>query len=128
PITRIASPPSVAAKSKKAVEVFLKVFTGAKELTSSLKFESLRKKKRNKRKKRKKRNIKLSVSYEVVLKRIKGRKRFIQKKITKNNVVRFTRLKKGKYLVKYRAMIKSKKRTVTRTNYSPAASFRVPLL
>ncbi|MBW3542038.1 MAG: hypothetical protein KY476_17350 [Planctomycetes bacterium] len=63
------------------------------------------------------------VVYEVVLRKIKGKNRFIQKKITKNNMLRLTRLKKGKYIVKYRAMIRSKKRTVSKSDFSPASSF-----
>ena len=72
-----------------------------------------------------KKKKKLKQRYEVVVNRIKGKKRKIKKAVTKKNVIRLKRVKKGNYLVKYRAIIKNKKKTVSRSNYSPSNSFNI---
>lgn len=49
--------------------------------------------------------------------------RAISRKIVKKNVVRLTRLKRGKYEVRFRALLKGKKQTVSQTNFRPAGNW-----
>lgn len=109
PDTRLNSPPIIVVNQQnKSATITLMSFFGAETDLNSI------------------RRRKLKVRYEVIIKRLKRKGgREIQRKVTRKSVVRLTRLKKGIYHVKYRAMAKSTKRTVTQTNFSPSASFTI---
>lgn len=68
----------------------------------------------------------VAVRQEKVVKQLKKRAaRRIQRIITQKNIIRLARLKKGKYIVKYKAQVNNTKKTVTRNNFSQANRFNI---
>ena len=67
---------------------------------------------------------KLKLRYKVVLTG-KSKRAAKKRRIVRKNRVVFKRLKPGRYTVKYRVVIKRKKKVIAKTDYSPAADFSI---
>ena len=123
-LSALSSAPSQAAQGKRGIRLFLKKYGGV-QLIEDTRSQRIAERRR-KNKKNKKRNGQLKIGYEVIIKKL-GSKQKIKRIVTNKNIVRLNRLKKGTYTIKYKAVIKRKKKTVSATNYSPSTSFKIPL-
>lgn len=123
PATRLTTPARLTVMNKKVVCRF-PTFSGATRDISSFNPEdetlALRVPEMARR-----RGVKPRLKVEVRKLTNKGKLRRITRKIIRKNVIRIARLKRGLYEVRYQALIKNRKRTVAKTEFSPASSFTI---
>lgn len=64
------------------------------------------------------------VRYRVIIsKRVGNKIRRVKRIVTRKQLTRLTRLKRGTYTVKYKAVVNQNKKTVSQTNWQPSRSF-----